>query len=160
MADANDLRRQLITRAAEARNLGGAEMRDRLQDSASQVHGRQEYFDEDGVSTRTGRMERGVRVTNVDRPPNEFAVDADGDGDNLGYPELVNDGTEPHVITGNPLLRFFWGRAPDVGNLSGGRVVYYERVNHPGTLPSRWYSDVVEQWPEVINEAWDRARSR
>lgn len=33
--------------------------------------------------------------------------------------------TQPHVIQGNPLLRFHWAKA--------GRVVYFRKVNHPGS---------------------------
>lgn len=41
-----------------------------------------------------------------------------------------HDGTPPHVITGRPLLVFYWPKV--------GRVVAFPRVNHPGTTGSRF----------------------
>lgn len=42
----------------------------------------------------------------------------------------THEGTEPHLIEGNPLLVFYWPKA--------GKVVALRRVNHPGTRPNRW----------------------
>lgn len=43
-----------------------------------------------------------------------------------------HEGTRPHVIRARraPLLVFFWPRV--------GRVVAFEKVNHPGTKPNRF----------------------
>lgn len=48
----------------------------------------------------------------------------------------VHEGTQPHVITGNPLLVFFWEKA--------GRVVAFPRVNHPGNRPNRFLLQALE----------------
>lgn len=43
---------------------------------------------------------------------------------------IEHEGTEPHTITGNPLLVFWWGKV--------GRVVAFPKVNHPGTTGSKY----------------------
>jgi hypothetical protein len=48
----------------------------------------------------------------------------------------VHEGTQPHIINGNPLLVFFWAKA--------GRVVALPRVNHPGTQPNRFLLQALE----------------
>lgn len=50
-----------------------------------------------------------------------------------------HDGTDPHVINGNPLLVFFWGRA--------GRVVAFPFVNHPGTQPNPFLVKALDVLP-------------
>lgn len=56
----------------------------------------------------------------------------------------VPPGTPPHII--RPVrakaLRFFW---PVVG-----RVVFFAKVNHPGSPGTRWYADVIESWPKLV----------
>lgn len=47
----------------------------------------------------------------------------------------VHEGTEPHTITGNPLLVFYW---PKVGT-----VVAFRQVNHPGTRPNRFLVEAL-----------------
>lgn len=44
---------------------------------------------------------------------------------NAPYTLFVIKGTRPHVITGNPLLAFFWPKL--------GRGVVFRSVQHPGT---------------------------
>jgi hypothetical protein len=48
----------------------------------------------------------------------------------------VHEGTQPHLIEGNPLLVFFWAKA--------GRVVAFPRVNHPGNAPNRFLVQALE----------------
>ncbi len=56
----------------------------------------------------------------------------------------VPPGTPPHVI--RPVrakaLSFFWPVA--------GKVVFFQKVNHPGFAGSPWYDDVVKTWPEMV----------
>lgn len=49
---------------------------------------------------------------------------------------IEHEGTEAHVIPGNPLLVFHWGKA--------GRVVAFPRVNHPGTTGSKYLTRALE----------------
>lgn len=46
-----------------------------------------------------------------------------------------HEGTQPHAITGNPLL-VFWSNMY-------GRVIAVHRVNHPGTKPNRFLTDAL-----------------
>jgi hypothetical protein len=50
-----------------------------------------------------------------------------------------HEGTEPHMIHGDPLLVFFWPKA--------GRVVAFPRVNHPGTRPNRFLTNALDALP-------------
>lgn len=49
-----------------------------------------------------------------------------------------HEGTQPHVIvaTKAPRLVFYWGRV--------GRVVAFQRVNHPGTRPNRFLTRALD----------------
>jgi hypothetical protein len=48
----------------------------------------------------------------------------------------VHEGTQPHTITGSPLLVFFFAKM--------GRVVAFPRVNHPGNKPNRFLLKALE----------------
>lgn len=50
--------------------------------------------------------------------------------------------TQPHVIRGNPLLVFHWPKA--------GRVVYFRKVNHPGSNFDRY---LVEKLVAALGES-------
>lgn len=56
-----------------------------------------------------------------------------------GGPQVMvgaaNPRTNPHVITGNPLLVFFWEKA--------GRVVAFPSVNHPGSDFSQYLTTTL-----------------
>ena len=54
-------------------------------------------------------------------------------GSELDYAYMHHEGTRPHVIVSHTgrRLRF----------VSGGRVVYAQRVNHPGTRSNRYLTD-------------------
>lgn len=49
---------------------------------------------------------------------------------------LHHEGTEPHTISGNPRLVFFWPKA--------GAVVSFPKVNHPGTRPNPYLVKALE----------------
>lgn len=51
------------------------------------------------------------------------------------YAAWLELGTNPHIINGNPTLRF----------VVGGRVVFAKTVRHPGTRPYRILTDALEQ---------------
>lgn len=50
---------------------------------------------------------------------------------------IEHEGTEPHTISGNPKLVFWWGKA--------GRVVAFPKVNHPGTTGSKYLTRALEK---------------
>lgn len=54
-------------------------------------------------------------------------------GSPLNYALMHHEGTKPHVIMPSraKVLRFS----------AGGRVIYTNKVNHPGTRPNRYLSD-------------------
>lgn len=56
-------------------------------------------------------------------------------GSEAPHAEFHHEGTDPHVITGNPLLVFFWERE--------GRVVGFPQVNHPGTTANPFLTDAL-----------------
>lgn len=53
-------------------------------------------------------------------------------GSNLRYAYMVHEGTSPHVITPNNarIMRF----------MAGGRIIYAQRVHHPGTPRTEFLS--------------------
>lgn len=57
-------------------------------------------------------------------------------GSELSYARLHHDGTPPHVIVPRnaSVLRF---------PTKGGTIVFARRVNHPGTKPNRYLTDVA-----------------
>lgn len=87
--------------------------------------------------TRTGALRRAITV----RPSGlRAAVDV-----NVPYATFLTEGTRPHPIVARraSVLRFFWGRI--------GKVVYFRRVNHPGTKPNLWYRDALDTWPTILS---------
>jgi hypothetical protein len=52
------------------------------------------------------------------------------------YSLFVHEGTQPHVIRGNPLLAFFWANGPN-----GPGTYYFASVNHPGTKANKFFTD-------------------
>lgn len=63
------------------------------------------------------------------------------------YASMVDEGTAPHEIQGNPLLAF------DVG----GVTVIVHSVQHPGTDPDGFWTDNMtdEQWAFLLQEAFE-----
>ena len=57
----------------------------------------------------------------------------------------ITEGTDPHIIRGNPILAFFWQRGP-----AGPGMYFYHWVNHPGTKPNpfhlRAYDEVKDEF--------------
>jgi hypothetical protein len=51
------------------------------------------------------------------------------------YAGMVSRGTRPHVISGNPNLRFFWIR--------NALVVVNHAVSHPGTRPNNYLQEAL-----------------
>lgn len=49
----------------------------------------------------------------------------------------VIKGTKPHIITGNPLLAFFWPKM--------GTNVVFRSVHHPGTRPNDFLSRALRK---------------
>lgn len=52
------------------------------------------------------------------------------------YALVVHNGSSPHTIPGNPILRFFWPGAPM--GMGGPGVYYFKSVHHPGAPPRPW----------------------
>lgn len=71
------------------------------------------------ITTRNGQIQVLVGVENVD------------------YAIWVHEGAQPHTITGNPLLVFFWAQA--------GGIVFFRSVNHPGNSPNRFLIRAAER---------------
>lgn len=58
---------------------------------------------------------------------------------NASYARWVESGTQPHLIVGNPFLRFEWR----------GEWVSFRAVNHPGTQP-RPFMQRAGEWGEAV----------
>ena len=92
---------------------------------------------------RTGRMAGAIRVD----PDGAYELEVTVAVPYASYTRPP--GTRPHVIRGNPFLAFFWPKAP-----GGPADVVFAKVNHPGFQPTEdWYGDVVDRWPEMLDEA-------
>ena len=52
--------------------------------------------------------------------------------------------TQPHIIRGNPLLVFHWPKV--------GRVVYFRKVNHPGSNFNRYLVEKLVASLEVVTK--------
>ena len=63
------------------------------------------------------------------------------------YAEAQAYGARPHVIKGNPYLRFYWPKA--------GKIVYFRSVNHPGNQPNRWWDTWLREAPRRLQRIWD-----
>lgn len=62
--------------------------------------------------------------------------------------DWTDQGTAPHPIDGNPLLRFFWSDGPH-----GADNYVFERVNHPGQTGTGWFSNEVDDWEIYVTDA-------
>ena len=85
---------------------------------------------------RTGLYANTIRVRNITGPDMAgFEVMSRGP---LGT--FIQKGTKPHPIVARRarFLRFYWPKV--------GRVVYFKRVNHPGTKPNRFYNRALQNW--------------
>ena len=85
------------------------------------------------------RRKTGVTVTSA----TERAITAEAVVD-VEYAEFVTMGTQPHVITGNPLV-FYWPKV--------GKTVYFNKVNHPGTSANPFFDQVTSRWKEYLDNA-------
>lgn len=67
------------------------------------------------------------------------------------YASFTDEGTQPHVIEGNPLLAFETG---------DGELVIVRSVFHPGTERTGWYSDLMtdENYQQALDDASSRLR--
>jgi hypothetical protein len=63
------------------------------------------------------------------------------------YASFTDQGTPAHEIVGSPLLSFYWPRL--------GKVVVLRRVQHPGTVGTGWFSNVVtdDAWAGELEQA-------
>jgi len=63
------------------------------------------------------------------------------------YGEFVVQGTRPHVIRAKRggVLAFNWPKA--------GGVVFFAKVNHPGTTANPFFSQVIGRWADYLRRA-------
>lgn len=72
----------------------------------------------------TGTLRASIHVQEVNRSASMVSAKVGTGGEASGYAEFVHEGTDPHVIRGNPYLAF------------NGVVV--RSVNHPGTPATKF----------------------
>ncbi len=63
------------------------------------------------------------------------------------YGEFVIQGTRPHVIRAKRggVLAFNWPKA--------GGMVFFAKVNHPGTTANPFFDRVISRWPDYLRRA-------
>lgn len=89
---------------------------------------------------RSGRLRSSIKVT-----PFRMTGPYKGEGGvgvsirDVPYAGFVRWGTKPHVIRARnaPALRFYWPKV--------GRVVFFKKVNHPGTKPNDFLTRAVRR---------------
>lgn len=52
--------------------------------------------------------------------------------------QTTDQGSPPHPIEGNPLLRFHWANGPQ-----GARIYTFRHVNHPGNPAQNWWDPAI-----------------
>lgn len=60
----------------------------------------------------------------------------------------TEEGTDPHVIEGNPLLAFNWPKL-------GGKLMILRSVNHPGNKAMPWFHPITDTWPDRLQRAFN-----
>jgi hypothetical protein len=138
MADVTELRSRIIKVGVDARNRASKEILDKLRTNAR-------------FHQVTGAMLRATKVTNFDRGT-QYGFVAESD---VEWAKYVDEGTNPHVITPRSpggVLVFYWPKV--------GRVVYTKRVNHPGNIAFRWFSQPISEFREIIQKAVTEASAR
>lgn len=64
------------------------------------------------------------------------------------YASFTDEGTDAHEIHGQPWLVFEGNDGLVFLNDNHGNF-----VNHPGTQGTNWWSDTMDEWPEIIEAA-------
>lgn len=92
----------------------------------------------------TGELVRKTGVEIVSATKNRIVSAAVID---VTYGEFVIEGTPPHVIRARRgrALRFNWPKA--------GGVVFFAKVNHPGTTANPFFSQVIGRWADYLRRA-------
>lgn len=89
----------------------------------------------------TGLLKRSIHISLWPGPRNILEISADASnprpGGSKGYGEYVHEGTGPHGIDGNPLLRFPWKK-------KGGVIIVTPHVNHPGNKANPFLFDALK----------------
>lgn len=101
---------------------------------------RQQARGRSGTSQRSGCLENSI-VKRIEQTPEGIAIRMVSDTSpcspkHESYSLFVHEGTQPHVIEGNPLLAFPWDHGPD-----GPGMYFFAKVQHPGTQPNRFFTD-------------------
>ena len=91
----------------------------------------------------TGDLSRSTSVTYT-QSRNRVVWDVVVD---VPYAKAQAFGARPHVIRGNPTLRFYWGKV--------GKVVYFPKVNHPGNPANPWWDNWLREAPRRLQRIWD-----
>ena len=92
----------------------------------------------------TGELRRQTGVELASASGNRITAVAVIDVD---YGEFVVQGTRPHVIRAKRggVLAFNWPKA--------GGVVFFAKVNHPGTTANPFFSQVISRWADYLRRA-------
>lgn len=101
----------------------------------------------------TGETRRGIQAQPGGRDTRPAArIVSTGKGGSF-----VEEGTEPHIIVGRPILRFLWGGdrigqpGPNqrIATTRGAGVVFFRSVEHPGFPPRPWFEPTVARWADT-----------
>ncbi len=133
MADATGLRQTVTTRARQAQVLAAADMRTRYRRAAPHKTGATQASI-DIINFRTGGTE--LRCTATATTPQA---------------KFTDEGTRPHVIRPR--------RAKALRFRVNGRIVYAQKVSHPGNKGTRWFTNTgPREWHGALERAFGRLR--
>lgn len=131
MADATSLRTKITTRARQAQVIASAGMKTHYRRAAPH---------------KTGATQESVDVINFTSGPSELRCTAVA---TTPQAKFTDAGTEPHVIRPRraKALRFRYR----------GRIVYAQKVNHPGNKGTRWFRNTgPRHWHDELQNAYQR----
>ena len=123
--------------------LGKISLSSKLHVAASIVESRMKAL---APKRKVGGGRRGGRGTLKDSISKSVTLDTAVIGPNVPYAEVVEKGSAPHIIFGNPYLAF---------EINGATVIV-RHVNHPGTSPQPYVAPAMEDSRDEINAMFAR----
>ena len=110
--------------------------------AAERIKSYQEQFISMNQSIVTGNMHDTIFVEPGDGEAEVGATALSDDG--FPYPVVIENGSRPHVIEGNPLLAFYWPKE--------GTFVITHSVQHPGTSAKPFVQPSLEYIDQDFEE--------
>lgn len=113
---------------------------------AERIKSYQEQFISMNQSIVTGNMLDSIEVDNWGDGTAEVGATATSD-EGFPYPVVIENGSRPHIIEGNPLLAFYWEKE--------SVFVITHSVQHPGTSAKPFVQPSLDYIQQDIDELFD-----